>query len=86
VDLAVVHHINDRDAWKKALSEEHEYPPGYTLRSFVEAADGTRALCLWEAPDQVGLQENLDRDFGHAVVNEVFPVQVNYFEGRVDFS
>jgi hypothetical protein len=86
MDLAVIHNIHDADGWKQALADEHEYPPGYNLRSFVQAADGTRALCLWEAPSQAGLQENLDRIFGHAVVNDVFPVEVSYFEGRVDLS
>ncbi len=82
MDLAVVHTIHDPAGWKKALDDPHDYPPGYDLRSFVQAADGTRALCLWDAPSQAGLQAELDRIFGHAVVNDVFPVEVSYFEGR----
>jgi hypothetical protein len=84
MDLVVVHNIHDSEGWKKALAEEHETPPEFALRAFVEAVDGTRAVCMWEAPTQAGLQEHVDRLFGHAVVNDVFPVQVSYFEGRVD--
>ena len=46
MDLVVVHNIHGAEGWKTALSEEHEYPPGFDLHSFVEATDGTRALCL----------------------------------------
>ncbi len=86
MDLVVIHNIHDAEGWQQALSEEHEYPPGFDLHSFVEATDGARAFCLWEAPDQEGLQRAVDRFFGHAVVNDVFPVRVNYFEGRVESS
>jgi hypothetical protein len=86
MNLAVIHTIHDPAGWKKkALADEHHDPPGYNLRSLVEDDDRTRAVCLWEAPDEAGLHENLDRIFGHAVVNDVFPVQVNYFGlGRND--
>lgn len=85
MDLVVIHNIHDPEGWQTALNQEHEDAPG-SLRSFVESTDGTRALCLWEAPDLNALKEHLDRLYGHAVVNDVFPVKVNYFEGRVEFS
>jgi hypothetical protein len=84
VDLAVVHHIHDPQGWKRALEDYPEPPADFNLRSFVEASDGTRAFCLWEAPSQAALQEELDRTLGPAAVNEVIPVRVNHFEGRVE--
>ena len=86
MDLAVVHHIHDAEGWRRALEDSPEPPPEFNLRSFVEAADGTRAFCLWEAPSQAALQEELDRTLGHAAANEVIPVQVNHFEGRVELT
>src|SRR4051812_13708307 len=57
----VIHTIHDAEGWQKALDDPHEYPSGFELRSFVQAADGTRALCLWDAPSEAGLQAELDR-------------------------
>ena len=76
MDLAVIHTIHDHDGWRRALAEEHAYGPGYDLRSFVQAVDGSRAVCLWDAPDADGLRERLDRFFGTAAVNDVFRVEV----------
>jgi len=70
VDLAVIHNIHDPEEWKRALAVDQEFPSGFTIRSFVEAADGNRALCLWDAPSQAELQEQLDRTFGQAAVND----------------
>lgn len=84
--LAVIHSSHDSAGWKSALASDHEYPPGFELRSFVEGLDGTRAVCLWDAPSQEELQADVDRIFGHACVNEVFPVDVAFFQGLVDFS
>ena len=51
------------------------------LRSRLEAADGERALCLWDAPAKPNFKSSSTDHFGHAAVNDVFPVQVNFFEG-----
>ena len=40
------------------------------------------ALCVWEAASSDALQEVLDRSFGHAAVNEVFPVDLRVMGGR----
>jgi hypothetical protein len=84
MNLAVIHTVHDRAGWQQALAEDHEYGPGFDLRSFVQAEDGSRALCLWEAPSQAELQQSLDRFFGHAVVNDVFPVEVSFFAGATE--
>ena len=82
MDLAVIHTIRDHAGWQQALADSQEYPPGFTLRSTVEATDGTRALCLWDAPSQAELQETLDSVLARVAINDVFPVEVGYFEGR----
>ena len=40
------------------------------------------ALCVWEAPSEAALQGELDRIFGHAMVNEVFPAELHLMGGR----
>jgi len=82
VNFGVVHHIHDPQGWAKALGSEHTYPPDFHLHSFAEAQDRHVALCVWEAPSSDALQEALDRFFGHAVVNEVFPVDLHVMGGR----
>jgi hypothetical protein len=59
--------------------------PTLCQRNLSRISAGWLSMPL-DAPSQAGLQENLDRIFGHAVVNDVFPVEVSYFEGRVDFA
>jgi len=66
----------------KALRSEHTYPPDFNLHSFVEAENRHLALCVWEAPSEAALQEALDRIFGHAAVNEVFPAALRVMGGR----
>jgi hypothetical protein len=65
-----------------ALNSEPAFPSDFHLHSFVEAEDRHVAHCAWEAPSQQALQEVLDRFFGHAVVNEVFRVEVRVMGGR----
>ena len=82
MNLAVIPTVHDRAGWQQALAEDHEYGPGFDLRSLVQVADGSRALRLGEAPSQAELQQSLDRFFGHAVVDDVFPGEVSFCAGR----
>ena len=83
MDFGVVHRIHDPEGWAKALgNDEDTTPSDFHLHSFVEAEDRHVALCVWEAPSSDALQEFLDRSFGHAAVNEVFPVDLRVMGGR----
>ena len=82
MNFGVVHRIHDPEGWAQALGNEHNYPSDFHLHSFVEAEDRHVAVCVWEAPNRDALQEVLDRYFGHAVVNEVFPVDLHVMGGR----
>jgi hypothetical protein len=82
MDCGVVHRIDDPEGCGKALDREDTYPPDFHLHSFVEAEDRHVALCTWEAPSEAALQERLDRSFGHAAVNEVFPAALRVMGGR----
>jgi hypothetical protein len=80
VSFGVVHRIHDPEGWAKAL--DNEAPSDLHLHSCVEAEDRHVALCVWEAPSSDALQEFLDRFFGHAAVNEVFPVDLRVMGGH----
>ena len=66
----------------KALKSEHTYPPDFNLHSFVEAQNRHLTLCVAGGAERGGLQEALDRIFGHAAVNEVFPAALRVMGGR----
>ena len=82
MDFGVVHRIHDPEGWGNALNSEPTFPPDFHVHSFVEAEDHHVALCTWEAPSEAALQEALDRTFGHAAVNDVFPVALQVMGGR----
>jgi hypothetical protein len=50
VDLAVIHNTLDPEEWKMALAVDQEFLSGFTIRSFVEAADGDRAYAYGTPP------------------------------------
>ena len=82
MDFGVVHRIHDPEGWAKALGDDEVTTPSdFHLHSFVEAEDRHVALCVWEAASSDALQEFLDRSFGHAAVNEVFPVDLRVMGG-----
>jgi hypothetical protein len=80
VEFAVVHLIRNAAAWQEALDAHDTFPLDFTLLAFAEAQDRSRAFCLWRTPSREALQESLDRFFGHAALNEVFPVDVHVLE------
>ena len=82
MEFAVTHRVHDTEGWAEALASDHSYPPDFHLHSFVEAKDRHVAFCLWEAPSAEALQTALDGVFGHAVVNEVVPVDLHVMGGR----
>ena len=82
MNFAVVHQIHDPAGWGEALDSEHSNPPEFHLHSFAEAEDRHVAFCIWEAPSADALQQELDRRYGHAVVNEVVPVDLWIMGGR----
>ena len=84
MDMAVIRAIHNPEGWRKALGRRALVLGGCNLRSFVEADDGTRAVCLWEAPDpaRVEGQSSSRSSFGNAVATTSSLSRVNYFEGR----
>ena len=61
MDFAVIHKIHDPAGWAEALASDQTNPPDVHLHSFVEAQDRPVALCVWEAPSEAALQQELDR-------------------------
>ena len=78
MEFGVIHQISDPDAWQQDLDADHSWPEQFSLLSFVEAEDKSRALCVWRAPDESVLQEHLDKNLGRGAVNVVFPVTLHH--------
>jgi hypothetical protein len=71
--LGVVHTIRDRAAWDAVVDVESlEFPPGFELLSSVTQDDGSRTICIWDAPSVDALQRMLDELLGAASVNDCF--------------
>ena len=81
MEFGVVHEISDPTAWQECLDADHTWPEDFTLLAFVEAKDKSRAMCIWQAPDQGTLQAHLDENLGRGAVNVVVPVDLRHFAG-----
>jgi hypothetical protein len=80
MEFGVIHEISDPQAWQDSLDAAPSWPDDFSLLSFVEAEDKSRALCVWRAPSQAILQEYLDRNLGRGTVNIIFPVALRHFQ------
>jgi hypothetical protein len=65
---------SDPDFYKKV-------PKPYVLHSTWGNADGTEAVCLWEAPSPAELQKFVDEATGPSAKNELMAVDENHSRG-----
>jgi len=84
MDLAVIHAIHDPAGWKKALTDEHHYPPGTTsvplstgMMEPVPCACGRRRT----GP---GCRRIWIESWATQSVNDLFPDHVNYLEAAAE--
>ena len=82
MDFAVVHRIHDPEGWGKSSKVSTPiHRTSICIRSWRHRTATSRSA--WrEAPSEAALQEALDRIFGHAAVNEVFPAALRVMGGR----
>ena len=73
--IVAIHDVSDADRlWGAASEATPQLPPDVTLHMTYPQHDGTRAVCLWEAPSVEGLRELLDGAVGDSARNEFFEV------------
>jgi hypothetical protein len=70
--LGVVHTVRDREGWDRVFFGDDELPPGFNLLGSVTQDDGSRVICIWDAPSLDDLQRYLDGAFGAAAENDCF--------------
>jgi hypothetical protein len=75
--IVAIHDISDPGRfWGGA--DASELPPGITLHSSYPRADGSRAVCLWEADSVDAVRELIDSATGDASNNEFFEVDTRH--------
>jgi hypothetical protein len=78
--VVVIHNISDPDRfWGTA--DQAAPPGGIQLHSSLPNADGSRAVCLWEADSQDAVKELVEGTVGEFSNNESFEVNTGNAQG-----
>jgi hypothetical protein len=78
--VTAIHDISDPEKfWGSA--ETTEIPEGITLHSSFPNADGSRAVCLWEADSVEAVRDFVDGGVGDASQNEFYGVNAQNAQG-----
>jgi hypothetical protein len=72
--IMVQHTISDPAAFWKA-ADPNTNSPQIKLHHTFPTPDGTRAVCIWEAPSVDAVSNLLEPTFGRISRNEYFPVE-----------
>ena len=73
--IVAIHDVSDPDRfWGGAGETLADLPDGVTLRESYPQHDGSRAVCLWEAPSVDAVREIVDGAGGDSSRNEYFEV------------
>ena len=73
--IVVEHHISDsKKFWEIAQGMMPNLPENLKLPSVFPAADGSEAICLWEADSLAAVKGFLEPAIGHVSRNDYFEV------------
>ena len=73
--VVVEHHVSDPGKfWQIAQEMMPNLPEGLKLPSVFPAADGSEAICLWEADSVGSVKSFLEPAIGHVSKNDYFEV------------
>jgi hypothetical protein len=73
--IVAIHDVSDPDRfWGGAAEALAQLPPAVTLHVTYPQQDGSRAVCLWEAPSVDAVREVVDGAAGDFSRNEYFEV------------
>jgi hypothetical protein len=74
--VLVQHYVNDvRTFWSAVRHAAHILPPNLVLHHCLPTADGSHAVCVWEAEGIRDVRAFLETYVGHASRNLYFPVE-----------
>jgi hypothetical protein len=75
VCILVQHTVSDpATAWSRAQAGMASMPANLKLHLSIPTADGTTAVCVWEADSIAAVKTYLDPTFGPTVQNTYFEV------------
>jgi hypothetical protein len=78
--VVVIHSISrPEEFWGAA--EQGEFPEGVNLHSALPNADGSRAVCLWEAESPDTVRDLVEGTVGEFSSNEYFEVNAQNAQG-----
>ena len=73
--IVVQHSISDpAKFWEAAKASMPNLPKGLKLRFVLPNADGSKAVCLWEAPTLEALKSFMEAGVGRVSTNQYFEV------------
>jgi hypothetical protein len=73
--IVAIHDVSDPDRfWGGAGETLAQLPTGVTLLTSYPQQDGTRAVCLWDAPSVDAVRDIVDTAAGDSSRNEYFAV------------
>jgi hypothetical protein len=78
--VTAIHDISDPEKFWGA-AESTEIPEGIVLHDVFPNADGTRAVCLWEADTVEAVQSLVDGTVGDVSRNEFYGVNAQNAQG-----
>lgn len=76
--IVAIHHIADPERFWSAADPSAEFPPGITLHGTYPRADGSKAVCLWEADSVDSVQQLVDGSVGDYSKNEFYEVDAGH--------
>jgi hypothetical protein len=79
--VTVIHTIHDPEAfWGRTEAAENP-PEGIALHSVFPNADGSRAVCLWEADSTEAVKNLIEDTVGDVSSNDYFDVNADNAQG-----
>jgi hypothetical protein len=76
--IVAIHDIADPERFWSAADPSAEFPPGITLHGTYPRADGSKAVCLWEADSVDSVQQLVDGIVGDYSENEFYEVDAGH--------
>jgi hypothetical protein len=73
--VMVLHSISEPAAFWNAADPRNNLPPNVKLHHTFPTADGTRAVCIWEADSIDAVRNFLESQFGPISRNEYLTVE-----------
>lgn len=76
--IVVQHQISDTGKfWEVIKASANQIPAGLKVHSVLPNSDGTKAVCIWEAPDVKTVTDIVQGSVGRFSKNEFFSVEAN---------